>query len=118
EYQDALRDVAKLAIDHGIAIPAFQSAISYFDSYRSERLSANLIQAQRDYFGAHTYERVDREGKFHTEWTNEGNEAKSSTTGFKSNIVLYVLWLFLRTNLMISGRQDARQTNGTSILFS
>lgn len=75
EYQDALRDVAKLAIDHGIAIPAFQSAISYFDSYRSERLSANLIQAQRDYFGAHTYERVDREGKFHTEWTNEGNEA-------------------------------------------
>lgn len=68
EYQDALRDVAKLAIDHGIAIPAFQSAISYFDSYRSEKLSANLIQAQRDYFGAHTYERVDREGKFHTEW--------------------------------------------------
>lgn len=68
DYQDALRDVAKLAIDHGIAIPAFQSAISYFDSYRSEKSSANLIQAQRDYFGAHTYERVDREGKFHTEW--------------------------------------------------
>src|SRR5699024_7807124 len=50
EYQGALREVAKLAIDHGIAIPAFQSAIAYFDSYRSENLSANLIQAQRDYF--------------------------------------------------------------------
>src|SRR5699024_6289829 len=50
EYQGALREVAKLAIDQGIAIPAFQSAIAYFDSYRSENLSANLIQAQRDYF--------------------------------------------------------------------
>ncbi|HLR66674.1 MAG TPA: NADP-dependent phosphogluconate dehydrogenase [Virgibacillus sp.] len=68
EYQNALRDVAKLAIDHGIAIPAFQSAISYFDSYRSEKLSANLIQAQRDYFGAHTYERTDKIGVFHTNW--------------------------------------------------
>ncbi|HLR02305.1 MAG TPA: NADP-dependent phosphogluconate dehydrogenase [Virgibacillus sp.] len=68
EYQGALREVAKLAIDHGIAIPAFQSAIAYFDSYRSENLSANLIQAQRDYFGAHTYERKDKAGAFHTDW--------------------------------------------------
>src|SRR5699024_12188737 len=68
EYQGALREVAKLAIDHGIAIPAFQSAIAYFDSYRSENLSANLIQAQRDYFGAHTYERKDKAGTFHTDW--------------------------------------------------
>ena len=68
EYQGALREVAKLAIDHGIAIPAFQSAIAYFDSYRSENLSANLIQAQRDYFDAHTYERKDKAGTFHTDW--------------------------------------------------
>ena len=68
EYQGALREVAKLAIDQGIAIPAFQSAIAYFDSYRSENLSANLIQAQRDYFGAHTYERKDKAGTFHTDW--------------------------------------------------
>lgn len=68
DYQSALREVAKLAIDHGIAIPAFQSAISYFDSYRAENLSANLIQAQRDYFGAHTYERKDKPGTFHTDW--------------------------------------------------
>lgn len=68
EYQSALRDVVKLAIDFGIAIPAFQSAISYFDSYRTEKLSANLIQAQRDYFGAHTFERVDRDGTFHANW--------------------------------------------------
>src|SRR5699024_7431049 len=66
EYQGGLREVAKLAIDHGIAISAFQSAIAYFDSYRSENLSANLIQAQRDYFGAHTYERKDKAGTFHT----------------------------------------------------
>src|SRR5699024_2128802 len=71
EYQGALREVARLAIDHGIAIPAFQSAIAYFDSYRSENLSANLIQAQRDYFGAHTYERKDKAGTFHTDWLAE-----------------------------------------------
>jgi 6-phosphogluconate dehydrogenase len=52
-----------------VAIPALSSALAYFDGYRSARLPANLIQAQRDYFGAHTYERVDREGSFHTEWT-------------------------------------------------
>ena len=52
----------------GIPIPAFSSALSYYDSYRHERLGANLLQAQRDYFGAHTYQRVDKEGVFHTEW--------------------------------------------------
>jgi len=72
EYQSSLRDVVKLAVDFGIAIPAFQSAISYFDSYRSEKLSANLIQAQRDYFGAHTFERVDRDGIFHANWVDLG----------------------------------------------
>jgi 6-phosphogluconate dehydrogenase len=56
------------AIQAGIAVPAFAASLSYFDSYRQERLPANLLQAQRDYFGAHTYERVDKPGTFHTEW--------------------------------------------------
>ncbi|MEI3598941.1 MULTISPECIES: NADP-dependent phosphogluconate dehydrogenase [unclassified Oceanobacillus] len=67
-YQDALREVVALAIKHGIAVPTFSSAIAYYDSYRAEDLPANLIQAQRDYFGAHTYERKDKEGTFHTNW--------------------------------------------------
>ena len=56
------------AVRNGIAIPAFSSALAYYDSYRSGQLPANLLQAQRDYFGAHTYERVDKPGVFHTEW--------------------------------------------------
>ncbi len=71
EYQQALRDVVILAIQHGIPTPAFSSALAYYDSYRTETLPANLIQAQRDYFGAHTYERIDKEGTFHTEWTKK-----------------------------------------------
>ncbi|MNO91172.1 6-phosphogluconate dehydrogenase, NADP(+)-dependent, decarboxylating [compost metagenome] len=67
-YQTALRDVLALAIKQGIPIPSFASAITYYDSYRTETLPANLLQAQRDYFGAHTYERIDKEGIFHTEW--------------------------------------------------
>ncbi len=66
--QENWRKVVSTATLLGIPIPAFSSAISYFDSYRRERLPANMIQAQRDFFGAHTYERVDREGTFHTEW--------------------------------------------------
>ncbi|MBN2552451.1 MAG: NADP-dependent phosphogluconate dehydrogenase [Spirochaetales bacterium] len=62
------RQVVSMAIQMGVPVPAFSSAITYFDAYRSERLWANMIQAQRDYFGAHTYQRVDREGSFHTEW--------------------------------------------------
>ena len=53
----------------GLPVPALASALAYFDSYRRERLSADLIQAQRDYFGAHTYERVDQEGHFHFDWS-------------------------------------------------
>lgn len=68
EYQTALRDVLSLAIKCGIPIPSFSSAIAYYDSYRTETLPANLLQAQRDYFGAHTYQRVDKEGVFHTKW--------------------------------------------------
>lgn len=68
--QAAWRDVVATAVRSGIAVPAFSSALSYYDSYRAERLPANLLQAQRDYFGAHTYERIDAErGKFfHTDW--------------------------------------------------
>ena len=68
EYQSALREVVSVAVKQGIPVPSFSSAISYYDSYRSENLPANLIQAQRDYFGAHTYERKDKEGSFHTNW--------------------------------------------------
>lgn len=67
-YQFSLRKVLKVAIDHGIPVPAFSSAIAYYDSYRTETLPANLIQAQRDYFGAHTYQRIDKDGVFHTNW--------------------------------------------------
>ncbi|MFW5915440.1 MAG: decarboxylating NADP(+)-dependent phosphogluconate dehydrogenase [Planctomycetota bacterium] len=68
EGQDAWRRVVQMATEQGIPTPAFSSSLAYYDSYRSKRLPANLIQAQRDYFGAHTYERVDRDGRFHTEW--------------------------------------------------
>jgi 6-phosphogluconate dehydrogenase len=68
-YQQDFRKVVAVAAESGIAVPAFMSALGYYDSYRTAVLPANLLQAQRDYFGAHTYERVDREGKFHTQWT-------------------------------------------------
>ena len=67
-YQEAWRSVVAAAVHDGIALPAFTSALTYFDSYRSATLPANLLQAQRDYFGAHTYRRNDREGIFHTQW--------------------------------------------------
>jgi len=66
--QEDLRFVIKTAVDMGIAVPALSGSLAYFDAYRSERLPANLTQAQRDYFGAHTYRRVDSEGSFHTDW--------------------------------------------------
>ncbi|GKX59112.1 NADP-dependent phosphogluconate dehydrogenase [Leminorella grimontii] len=68
EYQQALRDVVAYAVLHGIPTPTLSAAIAYYDSYRAAVLPANLIQAQRDYFGAHTYKRTDKEGVFHTEW--------------------------------------------------
>ena len=75
------RKAAMLAVSNGIPAPAFVSALSYFDGYRSERLPANLLQAQRDYFGAHTYERVDKpRGEFfHTDWTGHGGKVASTT---------------------------------------
>ncbi|MDQ0339318.1 6-phosphogluconate dehydrogenase [Caldalkalibacillus uzonensis] len=67
-YQEAWRNVVSTAVRYGIPVPAFSSALAYFDSYRTERLPANLLQAQRDYFGAHTFQRVDKPGSFHFDW--------------------------------------------------
>ena len=67
-YHGDLRWVTCLAHEHGIPVPAMDSALAFLDAYRTERLPANLIQAQRDFFGAHTYQRVDKEGTFHTDW--------------------------------------------------
>ncbi len=69
ERQDGWRHVVQSAAGLGIPVPATAASLAYYDSYRSERLPANLTQAQRDYFGAHTYRRVDRDGTFHTDWT-------------------------------------------------
>jgi 6-phosphogluconate dehydrogenase len=79
--QEGWRRVVSAAIVQGIAIPAMASALTYFDGYRSERLPANLLQAQRDYFGAHTYERIDKpRGEFfHTNWTGHGGDTSSTT---------------------------------------
>jgi 6-phosphogluconate dehydrogenase len=81
DAQDSWRKVVSTAIQSGITTPAFSSALAYFDSYRSERLPANLLQAQRDYFGAHTYERVDRPRRefAHTNWTGHGGMTSAST---------------------------------------
>jgi len=75
------RKVVSMAVKKGIPVPAFSTALAFFDGIRSERLPANLLQAQRDFFGAHTYERVDRpRGEFfHTDWTGSGGRVSSST---------------------------------------
>jgi len=79
--QAGWRDVCSTALTNGIPIPTIASALTYFDGYRTARLPANLLQAQRDFFGAHTYERIDRErGEFfHTNWTGRGGDTASST---------------------------------------
>ena len=79
--QDGWRRVVAKAIENGVPTPAFASALNYYDGYRHDRLPANLLQAQRDYFGAHTYERIDQpRGKFfHTNWTGRGGTTASST---------------------------------------
>ncbi|MFW5839878.1 MAG: decarboxylating NADP(+)-dependent phosphogluconate dehydrogenase [Planctomycetota bacterium] len=81
ESQEAWRRVVAHAVVQGVPVPAFSSALAYFDGYRSERLPANLLQAQRDYFGAHTYERVDKpRGEFfHTNWTGTGGDVTAQT---------------------------------------
>jgi 6-phosphogluconate dehydrogenase len=81
DSQPAWRSVVQTAVQLGIPVPAMGTALNYYDSYRSERLPANLLQAQRDFFGAHTYERVDKpRGEFfHTDWTGRGGKTAAST---------------------------------------
>jgi len=75
--QPAWRRVINTAVEHGIPIPAFASSLAYYDGYRRGRGPANLIQGLRDYFGAHTYHRVDREGAYHTRWGQDGSEVRT-----------------------------------------
>lgn len=79
ERQDAWRDVVKIAITNGLGTPGMTASLSYFDSIRRARLPANLVQAQRDFFGSHTYERTDKDGWFHTVW-DPRNSAESITS--------------------------------------
>lgn len=76
----AWRRVVGLAVANGVPVPGFSASLSYFDTYRRERLPANLVQAQRDFFGSHTYQRVDKEGWFHTVWDPTFGSADSITT--------------------------------------
>ncbi|HSU19600.1 MAG TPA: hypothetical protein VLI45_07625, partial [Acidobacteriaceae bacterium] len=80
-YQDSWRRVVALGVQLGVPLPAFSTALAFYDGYRTKRLPANLLQAQRDFFGAHTYERIDRpRGEFfHTNWTGRGGRVSSST---------------------------------------
>ena len=80
-YQLSWRNAIIQAVLSGVPTPAFSTALAFFDGYRTERLPANLLQAQRDYFGAHTYERVDSpRGKFfHTNWTGKGGRVASGS---------------------------------------
>jgi 6-phosphogluconate dehydrogenase len=77
ESQAAWRSVVAAAVERGVPVPAFSSSLAYYDGYRSERSPANLIQGLRDYFGAHTYRRLDREGSFHTRWAQDGEEVQA-----------------------------------------
>ena len=81
KYQDSWRRAIVSAIEAGVPTPAFSTALAFYDGYRTERLPANLLQAQRDYFGAHTYERIDKpRGEFfHTNWTGRGGRVASGT---------------------------------------
>ncbi|MBV8703990.1 MAG: NADP-dependent phosphogluconate dehydrogenase, partial [Acetobacteraceae bacterium] len=75
--EPAWRRVVSLAVEHGVAIPAFSSSLSYYDGLRRARGPANLLQGLRDYFGAHTYRRLDKEGSFHTRWSQDGREVST-----------------------------------------
>jgi len=79
DAQPAWRRVIKTAVDQGIPIPAFASSLAYYDGYRRARGPANLIQGLRDYFGAHTYHRTDREGAYHTRWAQGGEEVRTDS---------------------------------------
>jgi 6-phosphogluconate dehydrogenase len=75
--EQAWRDVVVLAVQNGIAVPAFASCLAYFDGLRRERGPANLLQGLRDYFGAHTYHRIDKDGSFHIRWSQDGTEVNA-----------------------------------------
>jgi 6-phosphogluconate dehydrogenase len=77
QAQDAWRRVISRAVELGVAVPAFTSSLAYYDGYRRARGPANLIQGLRDFFGAHTYRRTDREGTFHTRWAQDGKEVEA-----------------------------------------
>ena len=81
EAQAGWRHVVAAAVSWGIPVPAYGTALAFYDAYRTERLPANMIQAQRDYFGAHTYERVDRprDEWFHTNWTGRGGDVTAGS---------------------------------------
>src|ERR1043166_7416175 len=83
DTQDNWRVAVSNAVEHGVAVPAFSASLAYFDSYRSARLPSNLLQAQRDFFGAHTYERVDKPGVFHTEWIESDQRPTEKTAAPK-----------------------------------
>ncbi len=74
--QPSWRRVVTTAVELGLPVPGFSAALSYYDAYRRDRLPANLLQAQRDYFGAHTYQRVDKPGTFHTDWLHAAKSTK------------------------------------------
>ena len=82
--QDNWRVAVATAVEHGVAVPAFSASLAYFDSYRQARLPSNLLQAQRDFFGAHTYERVDKPGVFHTEWIESDQKPVEKQTEAKA----------------------------------
>jgi 6-phosphogluconate dehydrogenase len=75
KYQDAWRRTVGMGVAQGIATPAFSASLAYYDAYRRSRLPGNLIQAQRDFFGGHTYNRTDKPGVFHTDWSGNGKES-------------------------------------------
>ena len=77
------RVAVSTAVKHGVAVPAFSASLAYFDSYRQAQLPANLLQAQRDFFGAHTYERIDKPGVFHTEWIESDRKPIEKATRAK-----------------------------------
>jgi 6-phosphogluconate dehydrogenase len=81
KYQASWRKALVHAVEFGVPTPAFSTALAFFDGYRADRLPANLLQAQRDFFGAHTYERLDqaRGQFFHTNWTGKGGRVSSTT---------------------------------------
>ena len=84
ERNDAWRRVVTSAINAGVATPSMSSSLAYFDSYRRGRLPANLVQAQRDFFGSHTYERVDMDGWHHTVWSDMNSADSITTSGYSA----------------------------------